>query len=264
MFPRTSIRIAIFLLVVSLAIVLRGLGALNFFEKYLLAIPRPVVRVTQGSIYKLSFLANTYSSFSRIVEEHDVLSERNRELELQLLEARTQGQEAEVLRTQLNFSKKPPADLVPCTVLGRDPSNQIQAVVLSCGSDQGVIPGLAVVYSGQVVAKILQASSGRSIALLLSHPEVAFDSVIGNDRTAAIVRGSFGSGIRAEVVNSDAKVITGDIVSTAGLDPKVPKGLLLGSVGTVSEQIAGDVRVFALVTAVDFRTIDYVFVLNPQ
>jgi cell shape-determining protein MreC len=77
------------------------------------------------------------------------------------------------------------------------------------------------------------------------------------------VKGSFGSGLVFDLVSQSAEVNENDLVVTAGIDPNIPKNILIGEIG---QTISGNNDLFkrmTLVSAVRPNLIDYVFVVKP-
>jgi rod shape-determining protein MreC len=136
-------------------------------------------------------------------------------------------------------------------------------MVLGCGSDTGIKVGQAVISQGYLLAKIVYVGSQTSTAVLITNNQSSVDAKISKNNVEGVVKGSFGSGLVFDLVSQSAEVNENDLVVTAGIDPNIPKNILIGEIG---QTISGNNDLFkrmTLVSAVRPNLIDYVFVVKP-
>lgn len=252
----------VMLVLATTLVFLDSRGFLSPVREVLLNLPRPAVSLARKVTIPVRNLFGTIFSLRGIVGENAQLKARVQALENQVVATNALQKENTTLREELGFIAKTPATPIPCTVLAQDPGGLTDTAVLSCGKDEGVQPGQAVVSKGYLVGKVLLTGAGSSTALLLTSPDLHVDAKISGADTTGLVRGSFGSGVLMDFLSQTAQITASDLVVTAGINGAIPKDVLIGRVGEV---ISGNNDLFKKVTLkspVDFKNLDFVFVLK--
>ena len=251
------------LVVLLLALILQVKGWLQPIEYLFLQIPRPAVSAANAMFRPVATVFSTLTGMPKIVEE-------NRQMQKQLGELRQQQViweqlkiENELLKNQLGFRNRSPYQLEPCTVLSMDPQNTSDAIILSCGQDSGIQVGQAVIANGYLLAKVVYVGTLNSTAVLITNSQSSVDAKLSKNDSEGVVKGSFGSGLVFDLVSQSADVSSGDLIVTAGIDSKIPKNILIG---TVDQTLSGGNDLFKKTTVLSplkANLVDYVFVIKP-
>lgn len=207
--------------------------------------------------------AASIASLRGLYVENAELKQRITDLEQQL--AGLQGVESEnvVLKATLGFANRPPAHIVPCTVATRDPEGLTQTLLLSCGTDQGVAVGQGVVSQGYLIGKVVLATPHNATIRLVTAPSTAVDVRVANRQVSGVLRGSFGSGLELDFISDTSGVAVGDLVTTAGVNARIPPDVLVGSIAHVEKKAGALFLQVTVKSPVDLRDIRFVHVLEP-
>ena len=237
-------------------------GLLSPIQRSVLALPRPVLSVARAVALPLRQFIGTIYSIRGLVSDNTELRQRVSSLEEQLVTLGQYKEENEILKRELGFDSVPERQTLPCTVLAQDPEGLTDTAVINCGSANGVRVGQAVMSGGYLIGKTWLVNQTSSTIKLLTRPETAIDAKLSGTEVSGLIKGSFGSGILMDSILQTAKISTGDLVVTAGINESIPRNLLIGQAG---QTISGANDLFKKVTVnspVDFKNLTFVFVLK--
>lgn len=149
------------------------------------------------------------------------------------------------LRNLLNFDLRNGFIKIPVRVIGWDPDNLFQTVLIDRGMDDGVQPDWAVIalggdplhsrvqLSGGLCGRVLECAGDSSKVLLISDPLSSVSVTIERNGESAVLQGVGAYQVMLEYVNQTADVTVGDIVLTSGLGGIFPAGIFVGEVTEV-------------------------------
>ncbi len=254
--------VAIVVGVVLLAFLqLRGLT--GFVTRTVASVPSPLLAPFRAASTAVRHGITNIASIRTLYVENAELKSRVQTLEQRIAELSNLQSENNTLKSTLGFASKPPTALVPCTVVGRDPEGISQTLLLSCGSNQGVTAGQGVVSSGYLIGKVILTSGSTATVRLVTAPTMVMDVRLATRQVSGALRGSFGSGLLVDYIPETTEVAKGDLITTAGINDKIPPDILVGSVsGIVKEQGALFYKI-TVTSPVDLRDLRYVHVLRP-
>lgn len=151
---------------------------------------------------------------------------------------RIQAQEAEELRGLLSHRERSRQRLEPARIIGRSGDLAIQAVMIDRGSDDGIAPGMAVIVGdGFYIGTVRKTAPRTAVVLLALDGRNRVAAAIQNgSRTVGYVEGGRGLGMALRLIPQDEQIESGQLVVTSGLDPAVPRGLIIGRVERVSRE----------------------------
>ncbi|MBM3493009.1 MAG: rod shape-determining protein MreC [Armatimonadetes bacterium] len=171
------------------------------------------------------------------------------------------------LQAQLGFltANEPPR--LPARVVALKPSAHVATLVIDRGTRSGVRSGSVVLAPDGIVGHVIDASPTASVVLLASDPRCAVGAMVqrAQSRAAGVCRGAGRSTLRLGYLSRDADVRTGDVIVTSGLGGAggiYPKGLVIGSVTRVAEDLATSAKVATVRQAASPDTIEEVVVLR--
>lgn len=143
--------------------------------------------------------------------------------------------ENDSLRRNLNLLPREDFRLEAAEIIGRDSRSDGNWALINKGSESGVKEGMMViVYQSVVVGRIIETSSGTSKVLLLTSPESMINGIDAQTEARGVAQGQFGVGLVMHTVSQSDLLREGDSIVTSGLEGNIPRGLLLGTIDTVS------------------------------
>jgi rod shape-determining protein MreC len=194
--------------------------------------------------------------------EIEALRQENRALRDQIIllgEARIDN---ETLRRQLNFkSAVPNFQLLSAEVIGHDPNNLLQYLIIDRGATDGIEPSMPVLAGEGLVGRVAKVSANSSQVMLITDPSSSVSALIQRSRATGLVQGYSGSDLIMRYIPQEEAVSPGDIVLTSGLGGNLPKRLIIGQIASVEHQ---DVMMFQeakVIPSVNLRDLEVVMVL---
>lgn len=228
-----------------------------------------------------SFLQNIYTNFSLGVRDttslylnlvdirtdNRLLKEKLNELEATLSQFQEVKNENDRLTGLLEFKKESPHSLLTARVIGHDILGQHSTLFIDKGSDDGVVPGQAVITPIGVVGSVLNTEKSFSQVLALTDRYSDIDAVIDRSRARGILEGVSPTVCRLKYLQRTDDVQVGDLVLTTGLDHIFPKGFPIGKVTRVEKKdygITQEVQVEPLVSTFDSEAVFVVLKANDK
>lgn len=152
---------------------------------------------------------------------------------------------------------------MPAEVIGYFPYEN--RFTLNVGWDSGVKVGQPVVAAGGLLGKIQVVTGKTSQVLLLASPEPS--NRIGalalrNPPSAGLLRGESSATFVLEFSDPKAPVATGDLVVTAGFSEHIPRGIPIGRVIQVDDNVEFGKRQARVYPSASIGNVREVFVLK--
>ena len=180
-------------------------------------------------------------TFSQAIKAKNIYAEnrrlRERVAQLSMRVAQLQDEEVENgrLRTMLDFEERTPFDIIPVSIVARDPSVLLKSVVVNAGKNKGVLAYMPVVGEGGIAGKVVQVMPTLSLVQLIKDPLNRTSIMVRRTRAVSILETENGTDFFARFrVYED--VAAGDTVVSSGLGGIYPRGFTVG----VVEKIAGE------------------------
>ncbi len=182
-----------------------------------------------------------------------------------LIEELSEAQgEAQVLRDLFNRAAETPEyRRVLADVIGQDTNPAIQSILIDKGVDDGVRTGMPVESARGLVGQVYRSSNNAAQVALLTETASAIPVRLGTTRATGILRGA-GRGALPTIDWIDLQYVVevGELVMTSGLGGKFPAGMVIGRVVQVERNEAELFQSAVVQPAVDFRTLESVFVVT--
>ena len=172
--------------------------------------------------------------------------------------------EAQVLRDLFNRAAETPEyRRVLADVIGQDTNPAIQSILIDKGVEDGVRTGMPVESARGLVGQIYRSSNNAAQVALLTETASAIPVRLGTTRATGILRGA-GRGALPTIDWIDLQYVVevGELVMTSGLGGKFPAGMIIGRVVQVERNEAELFQRAIVQPAVDFRTLESVFVVT--
>ncbi len=203
-----------------------------------------------------SQLARPFDVLGRIVvnaaadeETLDDLTRRNAELTAQVAELNEYRLENENLRSLLGMAGTYGTQGLGARVIGVSSDDWSATITIDRGSDDGVSVDMPVTDGHGVVGQVTEVSKSSATVCLVSDSESEVSVTLQSSRAAGVLRGSVDGSLHLDYVEAGTSVSVGELVVTSGLGGVYPKGLLVGTVASVSSS-PSDVYLSIVVTPI--------------
>jgi rod shape-determining protein MreC len=218
-----------------------------------------------------------YVALVRLKEENEQLKLKIAALEEELNHHISSAVQFSLLREQLGFLEESPEQKIFAEVIGRSVDNLHHVLLINKGLLAGVRRNFPVVLREGVVGRIQSATAMQATVELITDRRHRFPVLIQRSRDQLELEGEggtlrlvakdrgivfgLGDGLRMNRIRMLADVQQGDRVVTNGLAGIFPKGLLVGTVRSVTRERHELFQAAEIAPAVDFNKIEGVFVI---
>lgn len=190
---------------------------------------------------------------------------QNVELAVENMRLREAAEENRRLRKALEFRERDATyQVIPAEVIGRDPDQMHDALVVDAGSDMGVERNWPVVTTAGLVGHVVEVERSTSLVQLIIAKRSRVSALLQEGRTHGMVSWVPGNRFRLSYVDANSGIQVGDRVVSSGLGGRYPKGITIGSVTEVREPERDPLFMEVyLESNVEFRDLEEVFVMDP-
>jgi rod shape-determining protein MreC len=167
------------------------------------------------------------------------------------------------LREQLGFKEaNPDFRLVAAEVIGRDPSNFLEYILIDRGSSDGITANMPVVTSQGLVGRIVEVYPRSSRVLLITDPSSSVNALIQSSRATGVVQGQTDGSLVMRYIQQGEEVKVGDLVLTSGLGGHFPKRLIVGQVTSVRQRDVEPFQEAEVKPTVQFNHLEIVLIIT--
>ena len=174
--------------------------------------------------------------FASLREENRILRERINLLNSKIEELKIISSDNDRLKELLDFRKTVPFTTIPAQVIGRDPSNWSNSLIIDKGLSGGIKQNRAVISTKGLVGRVLEVGVHSAKILLITDPNSKVGVMVQRNRQGGILIGGSGGRCRMIYIALDSDVMPGDKVITAGFGTIFPKDILIGEVVKVDKE----------------------------
>lgn len=255
--------VVILLLSITLGwLVFEQSGRANPIRDALSRVISPVQFAVQRLSRPASHALSRIESKASLYAENESLRQENAALRSEIVRLREAQIENESLRSLLSFkSTVPTFQLLSAEVIGHDPDNLIQSLIVDRGALDGIELGMPVLDAEGLVGRISEVSAGSSRVMLITDPSSSVSAQIQRSRATGMIQGLSGRGLVMQYLPQESSVEPGDMVLTSGLGGNFPKRLVLGQVVEVTHRDVAMFQQAVVAPAVNIRSLEAVMVL---
>jgi rod shape-determining protein MreC len=196
-----------------------------------------VTPVTRSLIHTDTWFSNTWHNYlwlRGVRKENEDLKDQIAQMKMEQVRLVEDANQARRLQLLLGFKEKYISQTVPAQVISTTGSEFSRAIYIDKGTNDGIKQDMPVVRPEGIVGKVLRAFPSTSLVLLINDPTSGAGVILEKSRLQGILKGS-SSGVTAmHNVMTDEKVQVGEAILTSGGDGVYPKGLRVGTVGSVT------------------------------
>jgi rod shape-determining protein MreC len=244
--------------------VLHNNGALSPVEDIILRASNPVQRMIKGASSSAALTLEDLRRFGELRSDNERLNATVGELLAEIARLRVTARENVALREAARYVREnPQLSLVAARVVGRDSSNLLDTILIDQGTSSGIEEGMAVVWRGGLVGRVIEATGNTAKILPVTSPSSVVNvSVQGTDADAdGSATGRSNSLMVMGQILEDQKIETGQFVVTSGLGGGFPKGILVGQVVNIRTSTASVLKEADVRPFVDTNKLDTVQVV---
>jgi rod shape-determining protein MreC len=160
-----------------------------------------------------------------------------------------------------SFGRELTGQAMVADIIGRDPTNWYQSVLINRGQRDGLQVDMGVVVQGGVVGRVVKVMPKTAVVLLVSDRNSVVPGLIQRGRDEGLIEGAGGKQLRMKYVSTLAAVQVGDLVITSGLAGTFPKEMRIGTVSAIERMPDAISQQLVLAPAVDLDRLEEVLVL---
>ena len=219
----------------------------------------------------ISLVADNTKNYLKAMAEFKDVKEENKELkekieiayrENAILKEKliTYDRLTKLLELKESFSY----EMISSLVIGREPGNWFNSIIIDKGTVDGVKKNMAVATYRGLVGKVVSVDSNTAKVLLILDQRSAVGGMIQRSRDIGVVKGSESNYCYMEYLSHDADIKINDIVITSGLGSVFPKGIVIGKIAGIKKESHDLFQIVIIRPEVDFTKLEEVFVVKKS
>jgi len=217
--------------------------------------------------YAIGFLGATSNAVSVIPNvftlqrENAILRQLNVNLSDEVSRLREARIENTRLRALLGLREDSPFPLIAADVVGKSLLLMRNTLTLNVGERDGIRPDMPIIAEQGLVGKIIAVGDGYSVGQLLFNKDFRAGAKLQRSRVDGILSWDGGNELRLTNVPKTQDVRTSDIVITSEYSNVFPRDITIGIVSRVSQRSGSLFHDISVMPAVDFTSLEQVFVI---
>lgn len=237
-------------------------GVFSYAAKPFLIISNKIAKSFVSS--PLNFF-ETIHSINNLLSENSQLQGRVRNLESERANLLESQKENEILKKQLGYIlTNQDAKLIPAYIIGRNPSNTMQYLIIDKGGKDNIAVGQVVINEGVLIGKVTEVNYTTAKVFLITNPNSAVPALTQDSRASGLVRGEIGYGLILEDIVKEVVLKEDENVITSGLGEEYPRGLFIGKIDKTVSSAADLFQKASIKTISDIKKLEMVFVLETK
>ena len=205
--------------------------------------------------------------YAELEAENETLRRRVAELERDAIAGQDAARENERLKDLLGLAEaRPELHYQSAQVVRRSAYNWESTLTINQGTLGGVaVDDCVIDQYGYLIGVVTEAGLNSCVVTTILDPDLELGGRIARTDEAAILEGDFSlmleGLLRLSFLPEEARLVTGDQVTTSGLGGVYPPGLVVGSVRTLCVEEDGVSRYAQVQPAADIAGTEYVYVI---
>ncbi len=205
--------------------------------------------------------------YEELAAENEALRQRVAELERDAIAGQDAVRENERMKDLLGLAEaRPELQYRDAAVVRGASSNWTSDLTIDRGTSGGVeVNDCVIDQYGHLIGVVTEANPNSSLVTTILDPTLELGGRVARTDENAILEGDFSlmqeGLLRLSFVAEDAKLVTGDQVTTSGLGGVYPPGLVVGSIRTLYVEEDGVSRYAQVEPAADIAGTQYLYVI---
>lgn len=205
--------------------------------------------------------------YEELLAENEALRQRVAELEEDAIAGQDAARENERMKDLLGLAEeRPELQYRDAAVTGRYTSNWDSTLTIDHGSANGVnVRDCVIDQYGHLIGVVTDVWLNGARVTTILDPSLELGGRVARTDENAILEGDFAlmtTGLtKLSYISEDAKLMSGDQVTTSGLGGVYPAGLVVGTVRTLRIEADGISRYAEIEPAADVTGVQYVYVI---
>jgi rod shape-determining protein MreC len=162
------------------------------------------------------------------------------------------------LRKLLGFREKSQLQLTAAEVIGQNPHDIVNGLLLNAGSEGGIQKSAAVLTADGLVGKIINSENNFSVCQILFDPNSRVSAKIQRNREFGVIAWDGGNQLKLLYIAKTIKVHMGDVIVTSGMSQIFPENIKIGVVVDVSLEGKGMFQEILVQPSVSFNRLEEV------
>jgi rod shape-determining protein MreC len=233
----------------------------TIFETVLMWVVSPVQNLITLTLDSANDVVDHYLLVAEVSEENERLKQEIDKLIRQNNELREELRQRGRVGDLMEYQKEHQLKSIVAKVIGQDATQWARVVFINKGTQDGVKENRAVVTNTGVVGHVIQAGLNTSKVMLIVDGRSSVDTLFSYDRVSGIVVGTGMEFCEMKYVPITAEVNVGDQVLSSGLGGVYPKGLVVGTVISITKATQGLFQEISIAPSADFGRLEEVLVL---
>ena len=213
----------------------------------------PVLQAARPPLEPARWAVRQASAYFEMAESFDRLKRDNQELDHWKWRARELERQLGELSALARVAKGLATPFVSARVIASGGGAFANSVLLGVGHSHKVVAGHAVIDSGGLVGRIVDAHANSSRVLLVTDLDSRIPVSVGQSRVRALMMGVNDRRPRLGYLPDGKTIKAGDAVVTSGAGGLFPRGLRIGEV--VASQGGWSVRLAARLDGLDYVSV---------
>lgn len=202
--------------------------------------------------------------FGRVWDENQKLSKANSLLLQKVSRIAELESDNRRLRGLLGFSNNSPEVLLTASVIGQEPSNWYQCVIIDKGDKHGVSVDMVVITTDGLAGRVSKVWPDMSKVQLIIDQNSGVGAMIQRTRANGVVVGMIKNSCEFKYFDDKEDAQRGDVLITSGLGMVYPKGIMIGAVSKIEQKALNLNRYIEIKPFVHFSRLEDVFVLRKR
>ena len=206
------------------------------------------------------------SGNSAYLEKIDELEKQVGELQSQLNDFENLKKQNALYKDALGLKEEnPDYQFVEAITISRDVADIFGSYTINKGTLSGIEAGDAVLYGNYIVGIISNAYPSHSVVKTVLDPDfsVSANEIVSGEISYVTGDAALAANGKCKMANlpSDSSVTYGSIIATAGISGNIPRGLIIGTVDEIEDEITSLSHYAVITPEVDVNNISNCLVL---
>ena len=251
------------LVLVVVPVILSAMGLRDLVREGIQTVASPFQWCVTKAYDGVAGFVAYFTEYDRLVSENEALREQLRQYEDAAYENEVLSAENRWLREYLSLKNEHiDYTFVDAAVVGRESNNVMTVISLNRGTAHGISVGMPVITENGVFGYVKEVSKTSCKVVSIVETATAVGAFIERSGVTGLVEGDYTLRMDGKVVLKNipqtADVKVGDPVYTSGTGSVYPRGLLIGTVESVSADPYSRTLTAVILPKEDFLALDHI------